>query len=1059
MPSSRGSSPASDSATGSPGQLSPRSKVRAMLAALDGDSDGETSLALKDTAFVAASKAQVDLESIPEQALEARAAGLGDIEGSEDEDVPIKPRGRLAVRMNAVDKESTGEGGKEIDTARERVKKMLLTEMAKETKSPIETQENGSSEVEDLPVPSRKRKIRRPRGSTPESIPAEQHSSPGELFVSSAENESTIPSLESAGSDSDLPENPVANARFMALVAKKRQERLAREKEINQQKAEKAAEREQLEKTHSDMLEADAAYGSDEENGGRKLTQQVRPTRKASKKALEDMHRETQRISRNMQLAHEARTKKKITKSSLFARFNYKPVGFVEEQPAPPASSSSPRNTDIEMRDTPPTSPTYHDGLPKPTVTENILEGPEAHCEDSTELSEALSKTIPSSPPMVTARIDKGKGKVADQLAPVPTAGTNPKTSTAYTQKPIRIRPPKFLEKPAFGASDSDSDLEVVTTTTSIRDSKKESVFDRIPAKKARESHSLHALRMLAHLTSPGKEVRRRNAKPSMTATELTMSLQQRARQQATRERDERLQALRDRGVIVQTAEEREQEMADVEDLLSKARREGEELVKKEKEARKRDRKANGEVDPLGGSSDDEEWQEEKEEFAEQMSASGSDSDDADGEASNEDDLEEEDEEEEEDDVGSADDEVSTAGNLLDNEASESETEEDGAEDLKEGGAATEDSHFIDDGDDELPAPAPRRRTKQLVVSDDEEEATPVKPSRLLHVDSPLDHQSDSPVAPHSVLRSATKTFIPGLTVAGPAGLGLTQIFAGTMDDSQTQTFDGSPGSPNTKSQQYDSAQDSLAFLRNFPPPDFPAFEPTMEEDSQDLIKDSQTQISQFPDSPLVGRDSQDIQLGFTQSQIHGFDSLAQDPFATQLSEFPEPTQDGGFQEMSPIKGRFIEPPPSTVDTVIIGETPVPDRSGDSPIAKRKGKLHRRAQMPTFSDDEDEAAVAATVEDDEFDISANVFDVMRKASKKKEVVIDDFDKKKSGAKEMVHEQAEESEDEYHGLGGASDDESGGEEDAFVKEMIDDEAGKDADERQLAAFYAYVFSRS
>ena len=39
-----------------------------------------------------------------------------------------------------------------------------------------------------------------------------------------------------------------------------------------------------------------------------------------------------------------------------------------------------------------------------------------------------------------------------------------------------------------------------------------------------------------------------------------------------------------------------------------------------------------------------------------------------------------------------------------------------------------------------------------------------------------------SPAVPTSVLRSATKSFIPDMPVTGAVGLGLTQIFAGTMD-------------------------------------------------------------------------------------------------------------------------------------------------------------------------------------------------------------------------------------------------------------------------------------
>src|SRR5207237_5068437 len=81
-------------------------------------------------------------------------------------------------------------------------------------------------------------------------------------------------------------------------------------------------------------LELDGEEQDDGSGAEQRLTQQVRPTRKAGKKALDEMHRETQRLARNMQLAHEARTKKKVTRESLFMRFNYHPKGFepVEEK-------------------------------------------------------------------------------------------------------------------------------------------------------------------------------------------------------------------------------------------------------------------------------------------------------------------------------------------------------------------------------------------------------------------------------------------------------------------------------------------------------------------------------------------------------------------------------------------------------------------------------------------------------------------------------------------------------------------------------------------------------
>ncbi len=62
-------------------------------------------------------------------------------------------------------------------------------------------------------------------------------------------------------------------------------------------------------------------------------------------------------MSRSLQLAHEAKTKKKITKATLFERFNFKPEGSelprIPEKAAPSSRPSSPvsaHHTDVEMR-------------------------------------------------------------------------------------------------------------------------------------------------------------------------------------------------------------------------------------------------------------------------------------------------------------------------------------------------------------------------------------------------------------------------------------------------------------------------------------------------------------------------------------------------------------------------------------------------------------------------------------------------------------------------------------------------------------------------------------
>jgi mediator of replication checkpoint protein 1 len=621
---------------------------------------------------------------------------------------------------------------------------------------------------------------------------------------------------------------------------------------------------------------------------------------------------------------------------------------------------------------------------------------------------------------------------------------------------------------------DSDGDLEIVNTKTpDARMKRLDAIFDRIPEKQAKEPHSLQALKMLAHLTSPGKQNIGRNKKPSITNSEMQMSLQQKARQQAAREREEKLQALRDKGYHIQTAEEREKEMVEVEDLIAKARREAAEITQREKASAKKERKANGEADPLGDSSDDEDWEEEKENLAEELSGSDDEEGLGDGasDASGEEDDEEDDEEDNEEEIdgmaldGEEPAEAGALQTMFDNEADETDDNEAEAEanlsideDMIDNGVVQEEQEDV--GEDEeaaIPVNRKNRRSrKSNVISDEEEEEeksptrdTPVAPRTV----SPKQLHANSPVAPNSVLRSATKTFIPGVTVAGPAGLGLTQIFAGTMDDSQV---DASPTPADSTSPQFERQNDSIAFFKRFPAPDLPPFMPTMpsmEEDSQDVVMDSQSANDPVLESQALYSQNQAIQLGFSQSQIHGFDSLV-DPMATQMSEIPDATQDVGFQHMTPIRGRFVDAPPSTVETVAIGPTAALETAEETPIVKKKGKLQRRAQVATFSDDEDagKPAAEAVAQEDEFDISANVFDIMRKASKKK-IVVDEFDKKKSEAKGMVNEQAEESEDEYAGLGGASDDESGGEEDEYVKQMIDDEAGKDANERELAAFFA------
>lgn len=1029
MASSRESSPG---ASISPMELTPKSKIRAALAAAGISDSDEESVSGNARKRVASRKPKSDKSNANSQ-----STALGRTEGSinvgsqtsSDEEEIARPRGRMAARMQAA-LDGSDDDQLVANNPRERVRRLLKNKPRPE--SPKVADDGSHADESDMPEVLRRRKTgSSPRQTPVKPIPRQESASPG-LFVTPSAGRSATPQADASDPDDfQLDSISKSNKTFQDLVARRRQERHAREAEDRKKKAAKAEER----KRQAALIEDDNQVDSEDE-GGQRLTQQNRPTRKASKRAIEEMHRETQRLSRNMQLAHKATNKKKITKQSLFAKFGYRQAeetNAVSSDPARPTSSSPPPalQSDIEMQETPPTSPPdemdpndKQELAGSSLVTSMAMDVVE---EDLPTLEEALKSTLPS-------RRDKGKGKDVDTELTEASSEKKP----AFKQRPIRVRPAKVMTGDL--ELDSDSDLEIVKPKKSARNAKLDAIFKRIPEKQATEPHSMMALRMLAHLRSPGKQNSGRNQKPSITAQDLQISLQLKARQQAHREREERLQALRDRGIIVQTAEEREKEMAEVDDLLAKARREGEEIQAREKAAAKRERKANGELDPLNDSSDDEEWQETNE-IPEEEEISGSE-DNEHEDSENEESDEGEDEENEEEEA--TDNPVPNP--LFDDEAEEDEESE---IDL----SIPEDSaNLMDAEDEEETLPVHRRsrksRVTNIIPDDEEEEDLLTKTPRAPRTISLSHPRTDSPVIPTSVLRSATKTFIPGLPITGPAGLGLTQIFQGTMDDSQ-DIFESS----GLGSQTLDVKEHSMDFLRRRAMPELPDFVPTMDdEETQDMVMDSQTQIQA---SQPVDNETQGIQVSFSQSQIHDFDSLVDNPLLTQISEFPN-TQDEGFSMITPIKSRFMDPP-STAGTFKMGSPStqmINDDIQETPIMKKKGKLRRRARAISVSDEDEslDAAREDNNQNEDFEITADAFDVMRKAAKKKPKVVDEFDKKKSNAKNMVNEQAEESEDEYAGLGGASDDESGGEEDAFVKEMIDDEK-KDIDESELAKFYA------
>ncbi|ROV96250.1 hypothetical protein VMCG_07657 [Cytospora schulzeri] len=977
---------------------------------------------------------------------------MADADDDEDDDDMIRPRGRLASRMQGEVKASVGSSPAKTPISDQPLRETQDVEMA-------EGGVDDNNQDDDTPVRPRKLKSRQRRSKTPESTAAtpQREASPG-LFVTPTKSPASAQAsshAEESGSDADLP--ALKSDRFKALVEKKRKERLAREAEEARKREARAAAMEDL----GDDNEDDVSDITDDE-GGRKLTQtqksQTRPSRKASKKAMEEMNRETQRIQRAMQLAHEAKTRKKITKASLFERFNFNPSGNPAAKEKLQSSSraqtpTSTKSTDAEMKDaeTPPSSP--------PARVEDVL---------GKNLNGLPSQSGVAVPGATTARNKEGQDDDEDfpdlmdmkafarkPLDKEQTTATTPELQKQTPTKPapkrhVRVKlPPIQANKIDLGSDDDGDDLVVLDANNS----KLDAMFERVPKNKSKESSSLFALRRLAHLDDPERKAYKKTDKAAMNPGELQAFLNQRAREQARLEKERRVEMLKAKGIHIQTEEERERDREQIEDMVARARREAEEIMDRERDAAKKERKAAGKDDPLAwddsGTDDDyEEPADEDEDGADaEVELSGSEQEEEDEEGMIVDGNDDDQEEAAEPEAEVTPNRPSAAQALVDEDAEEDTASE----------ASESEKSWIDpeeeeerhrwgaEDDEETPAFVQARRPKKTraVISDDEDSEVEVTPKAKIHnvnfTPAPKPHavnftpgpNNASPDIPTSVLRSANKSFIPGLPVdsGGPAGLGLTQIFAGTMD-SQTGPFENSPSQP-------------MPTFDNFPDSQFSQ---NVTNSADGMILDSQPiSATQQAETQQNGDKETQIQLDFTQSQTHGLDSLLRDD-VSQASQMM-PTQDGGFQNWTPLKERFVEKPPATVETVVPGTDELGDMAHQSPLLHKRGRLRRKVVVASDSEDEDDEAV--------FGAKPSAFNVLKDAAakEKRRQAKEEFDRKKSKAKDMVEEQAEESEDEYAGLGGV-DGEYSDDDAASVHEMIDDNTqGNKGDETKLAAFFA------
>ncbi len=651
-----------------------------------------------------------------------------------------------------VDEEEESDGGAAYQRMKNRLaanRNALGNQKTQQESSALTTTEDSEDEIT---VPARtaiRRRTPKPRNPSLSPAPSvrSRQSSPGLFVTPHSSPVANKRSEHAAGtkSESDSSQSP-RNHDMQERVRRIRAKRLARQQEEDEQQS-------SSKKLVRRRLDHGSGNDSDDESG-RRLTQQAKPTRKAGKKALEAMARDQQRISRNMQLTHQAKTKKRYTTKDLFARMGFSASSEQVEALPIPDTSSVLASSDVEaaqVQDTPPSSP--------PSQEECIGS-------DKSSLATGTVQNQGQSPAVV--EMDKGKA-LEPEFCHLPIASTESAGPVIVQNAQVHAQEP--LEDAMVELSDSEDD------STRPQPKSRFPVFDRMPTKKQHESASLLHLRSLAQLAkSPQKG---KKGQKRVTLAEMEWSLAQKARQQKNKEREERIAELKQRGHVIETEEEREKHQMEIEDMVAqfeKQRQEDLNLAKLERDEAKK----NGEnIDDLPSS----------DESDGDYVGSGEENE-AELEADGELELSGSEEEAELVDEMEEDGPKDQPNLLIDNEADENDEEEEGPVRLEQNGGD------MDTEDEETPAHVRKRivnRSRQRLIEDEDESETEVPTQASL----PKQATQDKTMAAF------------GFNNADP-GLGLTQMFAGTMAELDS-------GSQTTPTVNPEPEQDSLDFLRNLP--------------------------------------------------------------------------------------------------------------------------------------------------------------------------------------------------------------------------------------------------
>ncbi|KAK0847669.1 hypothetical protein LTS02_004178 [Friedmanniomyces endolithicus] len=1000
------SSPAADS----PGaeMLTPRSKVAKMLADIDNaptPSPPQRAPAAKTEVRKLASLDSPIIQA-PNAAPKPSKSLRGDLDSDDeaDSDLPLRrPHGRAARRMLELRKESPA----------------TRSSPAKQPESSPPLQQNLDPDDEDLysATPLRRR-------TTLEQSPSESAKS-GALFVSPAKS-TGIHDDDDDDDDEELPRNPFGSKeKLAALVSAKRHERLRREEQELQARRSLQEGSRNRQRSASAHASSDLPEGMVDDSGlevnpeiERIMSDAARPTRKASKKALLEMERETQRLARQQALAHQMKVKKKFTTSDLFARFNFQRPGreFAADTTTagkdPPSSESTSDIADMGAREpisTPPSSP--------PTAGPTPLQKQEALVEQG-----ALSKLVPvredsiaSLAQVLEGGSDEELPDIADVLRSSRMAGqpaaNEPRSSPTRNEqdrrglelarlgKKILVRQPE---------DSSDDDLEIVAPLP-----RHLQVFDRIkPHDKnsPAESRALHALKHLAHMGGydavASRKAGRGPSRPSIGPKALEAQLRRKAKDQARVQQQERIAGLRARGVVIQSAEEREREAEVFENLLERARQDAQKLRKAEKAALTKEEGAGGNgAEP----SDDEE--------DEEYVGSESEDDERQGVESGEEDGDEHD-------------------GLVDDAAEETEEQQEEV-DL--------------DGDD-----VAEIEGEPDIVNDEDQEVAPFRPgidavtpahaNRKARQSRVIRDEDDSDADDNEAQMAGNAPPTHTLNEEDPFAAFNFQANGGSDDAllSPTQAFQATMQTPTQATQE-----DSFDILRKIAPPSITSLPPKIPqsfgETQQTLREDNETSVvpgSQVPES-------QRIELTWETQPPETPTAGTLQRGASGLSETPgwEPTQDAGLPSPWTLgvgrKGaQDIVPGDHETQSTVrlrVSESPAPSAV---PVQRRGRLVRRQGAVVNDSSDDEQVEVPEKLAKK---------DVFHEMARRRQTALTESERADAAKemKQMLEEQAEESEDDYAGLGG--DDFVAPETDAD-REMIDS-SHVEVDERQIARMFA------